>query len=149
MTHETRAMQYVWTQCIKNDKMISLKAPASWVTMDSFLFFFFREQAPNKTNLTKRKKWRKKNLSTQEKKVKCGGSMHMCCNVQEGGAGLTLGCREGGGHQGACSSCGKEERVITKHTSTHAHTVEKPPHTADSQESENNHLTDSFFPDTY
>lgn len=136
--------------------MVSLKAPALWVTMDYFLFF--REEAPNQANLTKRKKKRKKNLSTQEKKVKCGGSMHLCCNVQEGGAGLTLGCRKGGGHQGARSSCGQEGRVITKHTraseraSMHArtHAQQKSHHLLQTvRGSENNHLTDSFFPDTY
>lgn len=40
----------------------------------------------------------------------------MFCNVQEGGVGLTLGCREGGGHQRARSSCGHEERVTTTRT---------------------------------
>lgn len=40
----------------------------------------------------------------------------MFCNVQEGGVGLTLGCREGGGHQRARSSCGHGERVTTTRT---------------------------------
>lgn len=35
----------------------------------------------------------------------------MFWNVQEGGVELTLGCREGGGHQRARSSCRQEERV--------------------------------------
>lgn len=92
--------------------------------------FFFEKKLQTKLIKQKRGKMDKEKIqSTQEKKVKCGGGMHMCCNVQEGGAGLTLGCRKGGGHQGARSSCGQEERAITKQAC--AHTLEKQPHITD------------------
>lgn len=44
--------------------------------------------------------------------------MHIFCFEQEGGVGLTLGCREGGGHQRARSSCGQEDREGVKTTDT-------------------------------
>lgn len=42
--------------------------------------------------------------------------MHIFRFEQEGGVGLTLGCREGAGHQRARSSCGQEEREGDKTT---------------------------------
>lgn len=44
--------------------------------------------------------------------------MHIFCSEQEGGAALTLGCREGGGHQRARSSCVQEDREGVKSTDT-------------------------------
>lgn len=49
--------------------------------------------------------------------------MHIFCNVQEGGVGLTLGCREGGGHQRARSSCGHGDKERVKTTNTHHHSL--------------------------
>lgn len=50
-------------------------------------------------------------------KVRRGGNMHVFCDMQEGGAGLTLRCREGGGHQRARSSCRQgDEGRVNKHT---------------------------------
>lgn len=62
-----------------------------------------------------------KSQANKSEKVKCGGSMHIFCNVQEGGVEPTLGCREGGGHQRARSSCEHEERERVTTTETLGH----------------------------
>lgn len=43
--------------------------------------------------------------------------MLIFCDLQEGGVGLTLRCREGGGHQRARSSCRQgDEGRVNKHS---------------------------------
>lgn len=49
--------------------------------------------------------------------------MHIFCFEQEGGVGLTLRCREGGGHQRARSSCGQEDREGVQTTDTVNHSL--------------------------
>lgn len=49
--------------------------------------------------------------------------MHIFCFEQEGGVGLTLCCREGGGHQRARSSCGQENREGVQTTDTVNHSL--------------------------
>lgn len=53
--------------------------------------------------------------------------MHIFYFEQEGGVGLTLRCREGGGHQRARSSCGQEDREGVQTTDSEPFSIARSP----------------------